>query len=90
MRGKRLASIAIIILGAGSVLTLALIIIKRGFLWELKLFEVPQVLGMSTFLIASFTYEDAIRERIEHLEIQRFASYVVLAISFFSLVMKIV
>ena len=62
---------------------------KIGLLWELKLFEVPLIFVTSSYLIASFTYEDSIRELVEHLEIQRFASCVVLAIAFFSLVMKI-
>jgi hypothetical protein len=89
MRTKILSTFGIIFLGIGSVITFALFFMETGLIGKLKLIEVPLILITTSFLITSYTYEDSIRELIEHLEVLRFADFVVLAISSFSLIMKI-
>ena len=89
MRIRKLITAGIVILGIGSGITAALFFMKIGILWELELFEVPLILFMSFFLVASFVYEDSIRELIQHLEIQRFGAFIALVIGVFSLTMKI-
>ena len=89
MLKDRLATVGIIILGIGALASLALFFMEIGVLWKLKLFEVPLILFMFSFLIASFEYEDAIKDLFDHLVIQRFGAFVALVISVFSLVMKI-
>jgi hypothetical protein len=89
MRTKILSTFGIIFLGIGSVITFALFFMEIGALWKLKLFEVPLILFMSSFLIASFTYEDSIRDLIGHLEIQRFGALAALALPLFGLIMKV-
>lgn len=62
---------------------------KIGVLWKLKLFEISLILSMSTFLITSFTWEDAMKDLFDHLVIQRFGALVALVMSVFMLLMKV-
>jgi len=86
MRTNILCTVVMVTLGIGSVTTFSLFFVEFGILWKLKLFQVPLILFMSSFLIASFTFEDAMKELFSHLEIQRFGAFVALVIGVFSLV----
>jgi hypothetical protein len=89
MRTKKLSTFGIVVIGTGSVITFAMFFMGTGILWKLKLFEVPLILIMSAFLIASLTYEDAMKDLFDHLVIQRFGAFVALVMSVFMLVMKV-
>ena len=89
MGTKRAANFWIIILGAGCLISMALFFTKTGLLWKLKLVEVPLIFFMSSFLIASFAYEETIKELFDHLVIQRFGAFVALVLSVFTLIMKV-
>ena len=89
MQVRKLATIGIIFLGTGAIATLTLLFMKIGIIWEFNLFEVPMILGMSAFLIASITYEDTMMDLFNYLEIQRFGAFVALVLSIFMLTMKI-
>ena len=86
---KKLAPLALIILAICFFSSLALFFMKIGPVWELQLFELPFVLGMVLFLIASILYEESMRDLFQYLEIQRFAAFVAMTLAILKLITKI-
>ena len=86
---KKLAPLVLIALAVCFLISFALFFMNIGPVWELKLFELPIVLVMALFLVASFFYEESMRELFQHLEIQRFAAFVALTLATLGLMTKI-
>ena len=86
---KKLAPLIIVALTVGFITSLALFFMKIGLIWQLKLFEIPIVLIMAIFLIASFIYKEGMREAFQYLEVQRFAAFAAITIALLSLMTKI-
>jgi len=90
MNKRIIAAVGVIILAVGFIVSLAMFFMKMGFLWELKLFELPLVLGMVSFFWASFLYEDTMRDLFPNLEIQRFGALAAATIGAIGLVAKLI